>query len=206
MSTFRKAVVAITALAASFATMSSASAVPTYPDATDVQITLDVASCQIGGTFLEIHAKAMSGADSPAGTTTITAVGKTFTENDNDLRVKVKTPIVTQSTKFKVTAKFVPTDHADAAASPQSTTQVIPAFYSTGTSKVLPTSFRTATASETVTLVPRSVGCSAGEEASTGILPDTGGTNLWYLIVGALLLAAGAVLLTAARRRSKNSV
>lgn len=207
MFTFRKALVSVTVLAASLAATSSPAAAVDYPDPVDVQLDLDVAHCQIGGTFLEIHARATSGGDDVDGTMKVTAVGKSFEEPDNDLRVNVKTPVVTSKTKFKVTARFIPTDNADASVAPQSSTQVTTASYST--TKALATAFRSAYASETITLVPRSASCSSDNGDDTdngGLLPDTGGISIWYFILGAFLLVAGAVTLMASRKRTKNSV
>lgn len=213
MFTFRKALVALTALAASVGATTLPAAAAEYPEPDEYQLVLDVAHCKIGGTFLRFHAVATSGGEDIPGTMTVTAVGKTFTENDNDLRDKVKTPVVTQSTDYEVEATFVP-NNADATAASQSSTQVTQASYS---SAALPTAFETKTTSETVTLVPRSVGCSGdgdgdgdgdgnGDSDNGGLLPDTGGISPWFLILGALLLAAGAGVLTAVRRRSKNFV
>lgn len=201
MSTFRKALVAITALAASFATMSSAGAA-TYPEPTDVQITIDLSfDTLIGGSKLTIQAKAQAGEEMPDGTMTVRAFSKTYVDNSRSLRVTVRTPVVTKREVHKITATFVPTDNADAAAAPQSATFVVPAFYSGDATTVAPASYRTATASKNVTLLPR----TADDNGASG-LPGTGGPDLWYLILGALLLAAGATTLEALRRRKKNSV
>lgn len=203
MPIFRKALVAITALAACFVAMPSASAVvPTYPDATDVQITLTLnASTLIGGANLTIKAVAKSGGKNIPGRLTVEAFGKTHTDNDNSLKITVKTPVVTQREVRKVTATFVPTDNADASASTQGNT--VTAYYSTASaSAVVPAAYRTAHASRNVTLLPR----GSGDITPNSLLPNTGGASLWYLIVGALLLASGAALVTAVRRRSKNSV
>lgn len=205
MFTFRKAFVALTALAASFAATTLPAAAAEYPEPDEYQLVLDVAHCKIGGTELRIHARATSGGEDISGTMEITALGETYDDDDNDLTVNVTTPVVTKKTKFTVTATFEPDDNADAAAASQSSNQVTQASYS---SAALPTAFDTKTTSETFTLVPRSVGCSDddGDSDNGGLLPDTGGISPWFLILGALLLATGAGVLTAVRRRTKNFV
>ncbi|MFI5426819.1 LPXTG cell wall anchor domain-containing protein [Aeromicrobium sp. UC242_57] len=66
----------------------------------------------------------------------------------------------------------------------------------------------TASASATVTLLP--VGSDAGDDDSeagagggddNGVLPDTGGSNLWLFAVGGGLVIVGAGAVIAARRR-----
>ncbi|MEO6471006.1 MAG: LPXTG cell wall anchor domain-containing protein [Aeromicrobium sp.] len=204
MFTFRKALVAATLVAASFA--ASPASAESYVPGDEVNIDLDVAHCHVGGSLVPIHAVATSGGQAVDGTMTIDAFGQTFEEDDNDLSVKADSPVVTKKTHFDITATFIPDDLADSAPA-LGAAQVTPALYSPGSAAALPTAFKSATVTVTIIIVPKSSGCDDGDDDGDGTsgLPNTGGTNAWYLIIGALMLAAGAATLEGVRRRKNNS-
>lgn len=220
MFTFRKALVAFTALAASFAVASPATA---YVPGTDVQLTINLGSDRMtGGKVLTASIDATSGGQGVPGTITVSARAGFEADstpsgfdhlplsrhtNSGQIKLKFKTHVVTSIKVFPVTARFVPDDAASAAAGAQSTTTVN-AFYSTKTAaQTLPMAFRSASTTRNETLLPLGSGNDNGTGTGNGNgnLPNTGGINVWYLIIGALLLAAGSGILTVTRRRSKNS-
>ncbi len=74
---------------------------------------------------------------------------------------------------------------------------VTPAFYSTADSaQTLQAAIQSASASATITLLPK-----GGDKNDDGALPDTGGSNLWILVLGGALIVAGGGVTYVARRR-----
>ena len=66
------------------------------------------------------------------------------------------------------------------------------------TAEVSPSAVASGTA--TVTLLPQ--GVDTNDQSSNGVLPDTGGSNLWILVAGAALVLGGGGAVVASRRRS----
>ncbi|KQV75312.1 hypothetical protein ASC61_10035 [Aeromicrobium sp. Root344] len=75
--------------------------------------------------------------------------------------------------------------------------QVSPAFYSANTATTLRAATQEASASATVTLLPK----GGVDDNGDGSLPNTGGSNAWILVLGAALVAAGGSITYVARRR-----
>lgn len=217
MSMFKKALVAFTAVAASFALASPTLAAnpPIEAPPTDVQLTISFDNARlIGGHTVIITVRARSGGKGVAGTMTVTANDGAqatptpagfdrlpFTRHTNaagNVVIRLKTHVVASIMSFPVTARFVPDNVAVSTVGARAGATV-PAFYSIQKSAVVSAAFRRATTVRTLTLLPLGSGGT-----SSGLLPNTGGTQAWYLIVGGLLFVGGASVLTVTRRRSKN--
>lgn len=199
MSNVKKLLVALVALLmSSFALAGPASAAQTaYPEPTDVQVTITLsATSLVGGADLTITVTAMAGSTPVPGTTTVKAFGKTYTGS----KVTVTTPVVTEKTVETVTANFVPDDLAPVAyhgAKQQS--KVVSAVYVSGqNSSVVSAAYRSASASAQVTLLPKGT-------QNSGVLPNTGGVNAWYILAALVLLGFGATAVTVGRKRTKHS-
>lgn len=202
---FRKVFATATVLAAVFA-MSSPAAGADYPEPVDTQVQLDFDSCTFGGAVIDFRARAMAGKEAPAGTMTVVAFGKEYSDSDNDLNGSAKSPKVTKRETFTITATFTPAaDSGAATTTPQSSaSDVTPASFvaTTTTAGVASAEFRKSTTSKTLTLVPRSASCESGSVSPvSALLPFTGGPTLWYLIIGGGLLVAGGGAVMASRRR-----
>jgi LPXTG-motif cell wall-anchored protein len=129
---------------------------------------------------------------------TVVYRGKTKTGSGTSISGSYSTPVVSKKTTSKITAscEHVITDSA-APAAPTSDTAT-PAFFSTGSSKVVPAA-QTAICpvSAVVTLLPK----GGVDNNDDGALPDTGGSNLWILVLGGALIVAGGGVTYVARRR-----
>jgi LPXTG-motif cell wall-anchored protein len=129
-------------------------------------------------------------------TWTVTYRGKTKTGKGTSISGSFSTPEVTKKTTSKIVASCEHVIGASTApASPSN--DVTPAFYSTQSAAVQPAA-QTAVCpvSAVVTLLPQGV---AAED--NGALPDTGGSNLWLLVMGGALVVGGAGVTYASRRR-----
>lgn len=106
-----------------------------------------------------------------------------------------KTKVVSKTFKSPITATCE-YDDGQSASTDDATTA--PAFYSTGSgASTLQAAIQEASASATVTLLPK----DSGDDGDS--LPDTGGSNLsWLLIGGALVVVGGGITYTARRRHT----
>lgn len=129
---------------------------------------------------------------------TVTYRGKTKTGSGTSISGSYSTPVVSKKTTSKIVASC---EHelTDAAASSASASTVTPAFYSAEASAVLPAATAICPVSATVTLLPKGGVADDGED--DGALPDTGGSNLWILVLGGGLILVGGGVTYAARRR-----
>lgn len=215
MVAFRKSFVVVAAIAAGLAIMSPASAAE-YPEPTAVTIDLDLsASTLIVGADLGITANATAGEETPEGTLEVEAFGETYSDDQSTLEVQVtvETPVVTQREVHTIVATFTPDPDS---ASGRAQSRVVTAVYRIGPSNIAAAAFAPASESEDVTLLPRTDdddddddngdGNGNGDSDNGGLLPDTGGTTFWLIVLAATLLAAGASVLEVQRRRRKNAV
>lgn len=187
--------VALASVAAAM-TLLSTGAAQAYPDSPNVTIT--GATLVGGGTF-----SYTAQADVSCTKWTITyakAEGQSATQGGSGKTTSgsYDTPVVSKTTRttIKATCDYddgVPQVLSKGAAS----SDVTPAFYSTSPSTALQAVAQTASASAVVTLLPKG---GAGNE-DDGALPDTGGSNLWILVLGGALVVAGVSVAYAARRR-----
>ncbi len=107
------------------------------------------------------------------------------------------TKVVSKVFKSKIKAVCEYDDGQTASAEVATTA---PAFYSTGSgASTLQTAIQEASASATVTLLPR------GSDGDGGSLPDTGGSNLSLILLGGgLVLVGGGVTYMARRRQASH--
>lgn len=153
-----------------------------YPDCLDVSITLSPSHPRlVGGGDVTITASVTSNVDpQPSGTLVIKVLGKTHTFHSNSATITVKTPTVLKKTSSGISASYT--------------------LDSGGTSATC--YIDPPDAIGTLTLLP----AGAGNDGN-GALPNTGGTNLWYLVAGAALLAFGVGIVgTVNSRRSKKLI
>jgi LPXTG-motif cell wall-anchored protein len=129
---------------------------------------------------------------------TVTYRGKTKTGSGTSISGSYDTPVVSKKTTSKITASC---EHVvDGASAPAtSSSSVTPAFYSGQSSANLAAATAVCPVSANVTLLPKG-GLGDGAE-DDGALPDTGGSNLWILVLGGALVVAGGGVTYAARRR-----
>ncbi len=109
------------------------------------------------------------------------------------------TPVVTKKTVNKITASCTHVISDEAAAPADSGSNVVtPAIYSAQPSAVAQAPVTaTCSVSANVTLLPK----GGADNNDDGALPDTGGSNLWILVLGGALVVAGGGITYAARRR-----
>ncbi|MEV7398565.1 LPXTG cell wall anchor domain-containing protein [Aeromicrobium sp. NPDC092404] len=129
---------------------------------------------------------------------TVTYRGKTKTGSGTSISGSYSTPVVSKKTTTKITAAC---EHeiSDASASSASASTVTPAFYSAERSAVLPAATTVCPVSANVTLLPEGVAPDDAED--DGALPDTGGSNIWLLVLGGALVVVGGSVTYVARRR-----
>lgn len=109
------------------------------------------------------------------------------------------TPVVSKKTTSKIVAECAQ-DDSPVSVTPSRDSAAVPAFYSTQSSRTVAAATpATCTVSVNVTLLPK--GASVGDADDNGVLPNTGGSNLWILVLGGALVAGGAGVTYAARRR-----
>ncbi len=216
MSTFRKMSVALATTAVALVMMPVGASAETdsnhdgEPDCLEVSITVEPSSqTVVGGNPVTIHARAVANdAPDPAGKLTIRLFGKNYVDNDNDNTITANAPKVTKKKTVTVTANFTPSDacdgppdlNTDVSTTVTNSTAVVPAnFVITRDNHVTPASYlKPVQGTATVTLLPLG--------GTDGTLPNTGGTNAWYLILGAALLAVGAGIVGVMSRRAKKFI
>lgn len=128
---------------------------------------------------------------------TVTYAGKTKTGSGTSLSGTFSTKKVSEKTTTKITAKCVHEVNSSLSSSTAST-DVTPAFYSSGSTQTLQSADRTCPVSADVTLLPKG---AAPDDEEDGVLPDTGGANFWLLVIGGVLVLGGAGITYASRRR-----
>lgn len=129
---------------------------------------------------------------------TVTYRGKTKTGSGTSISGSFDTPVVSKKTSSKITAACEHDVNAALAPAASSNT-VTPALYSAQSSAALAAATTVCPVSAKVTLLPKNGVGDGGED--DGALPDTGGSNLWILILGGALVVAGGGITYAARRR-----
>jgi LPXTG-motif cell wall-anchored protein len=187
--------VAAAAIAA-VATLMSSGAAQAYPDIPNVTLTIPD-SVLVGGNTFTYKASAdvdcqwtISYPEAVNGSATQTGNGKTLS-GSYDTKVVSKT----FKSPIKATCKY--DDNVPAVAKVVTSNDVTPAVYSPADSaQTLQAAIQSASASATVTLLPK-----GGDKNDDGALPDTGGSNLWILVLGGALIVAGGGVTYVARRR-----
>lgn len=117
------------------------------------------------------------------------------TGNGTSISGTYRTKVVKKVFRSPITA-VCEYDDQQTAGSAAAAESVAPAFYSTASgSSTLQTATQQAGASATVTLRP------LGSSEDGGALPNTGGSNLWVVLLGAGLLFVGGGVTYLARRR-----
>ncbi len=167
-----KARIALAGVLAALFTVVGGTAAQAYPDPT-IKITVGDARF-VGGLPLEYEAT--SGGVECAWTVTFN--GKTQTGAGTSLEGTFSTPKVDEITKKTITATCAYGGRA-------------------GRCGIL-----VASDSATVTLLPEGDDDGDGTTDANGALPDTGGSNLWILIVGGVLIVVGGGAVVASRRQS----
>ncbi|MGA8986786.1 LPXTG cell wall anchor domain-containing protein [Aeromicrobium sp.] len=194
---FKLRLVAAAAIAAA-ATFMTAGAAQAYPDPS-ITITVSDATL-VGGKVFDFKASASVDClwtanydgTAPGTSPTQTGTGKSISGS-------YKTKVVPKKLDTTLTVECKYDDAvAPAVARVTSSTAVTSAFYSTSPSTSLQAALQTASASATVTLLPTG---GADEGNDDGALPDTGGSNLSWLVIGGVLVVVGGGVAYAARRR-----
>ncbi|KAA1395186.1 LPXTG cell wall anchor domain-containing protein [Aeromicrobium ginsengisoli] len=190
--------VAAAAIAAA-ATLLSSGAAQAYPDIPNVTLTISDATIVGGNTF---NYKASADVECEWTVTYSEAVNGSATQTGNgkSLSGSYDTKVVESTFKSPIKATCKYDDNVPAvSAKIQTSNEVSPAFFSTSdAAKVLPAAIQTADASATITLLPKK---GVDDNNSGSDLPDTGGSNLWILVLGGALVVAGGGVTYAARRR-----
>ncbi len=110
------------------------------------------------------------------------------------------TPVVTKKKVNEITA-ICAHDVADGVSAPaaSASSDASPAFYSAGSSAVVQAApdIRECRVTAKVTLLPK----GGVDDNDDGALPNTGGSNLWLLVLGGALVVGGGGVTYAARRR-----
>jgi LPXTG-motif cell wall-anchored protein len=179
------------AIAGAVTLLSSGAAQALYPDC---GIALSLTSSTVtGGESFSFTADAGDGDCD----WTVTYGGRTKTGSGTTISGTFDTAEVSKQKTSTIKAACTHELSAAPSATESTSTQVTPAFYATGSSATLQAATRTCPVSAIVTLLP----VGAGPADADGVLPDTGGSNLWILVVGGALVAGGAGVTYAARRR-----
>lgn len=184
MNQFRKLLVVIAAMTASLVTLMP-SAASAYPACLTTTISVvPSADSMVGGGDLTIDVVAESDDQLPAGTLTVTAFGKTSTAANGAFSKTVTTPVVSAKKVFAIKAQFTPDSPC------------------TGTSVAAvaedPT-FKASSGTENVTLLPE----ATQDTGLAGVLPNTGGASIWFIVLGVALLGFGAAVVGRSRRTKK---
>ena len=125
----------------------------------------------------------------------VTYRGKTKTGSGTSITGSFSTPDVSKTTSSKIVAECTH-EATESSAKASASSDVTPAFFSTGTASTVQALDVTCPVSATVTLLADGV---ANED--DGVLPNTGGSNLWLLALGGALVVGGGGVTYAARRR-----
>lgn len=132
----------------------------------------------------------------------VTYRGKTKTGSGTSISGSFSTPEVSKKSTSTLSASCTHdiSDDVASSAPASSASTVTPAVYSPQSASTLAQApvIRTCEVKAKVTLLPK--GGVADEGADDG-LPDTGGSNLWILVLGGALVVAGGGITYAARRR-----
>jgi len=174
-----------------------ASGAQAYPDC-GVSLSLS-SSTLVGGKSFSFKADA---GDIDCVPWSVTYRGKTKTGSGHTLSGSYSTPVVTKKTTTKITGKctHVISDASASAPANESSSDVTPAFYAASAGVAAAAETRTCPVSATVTLLPK--GGVANED--DGVLPNTGGSNLWLLVLGGVLVLGGGGVAYASRRRQSH--
>jgi LPXTG-motif cell wall-anchored protein len=178
---------------------SGAAQAAAYPDNPGVTLTIDDSSL-VGGRTFHFSAEA----EVPCEWTITYSAGHapgvdaTQTGSGTSLTGSYKTKVVTATFKSPIKAVCTYDDNQQVVAKVVTSNEVTPAFYAIGDSaSTLQAAIQNASASATITLLPQ--GASGDDEE--GALPETGGSNVWILVLGGALVVAGGSVTYAARRR-----
>lgn len=132
---------------------------------------------------------------------TVTYRGKTKTGSGTSISGSYSTPVVTKKSTSEIKATCEQAAFGASAAPATTSSTVTPAFYSAESSAVLPAATTTSCPVDaTVTLLPK----GGVDDEGDGALPDTGGSNLWLLLLGGALVTGGAGVTYAAQRRKSS--
>jgi LPXTG-motif cell wall-anchored protein len=188
--------VAAAAIAA-VATLMSSGAAQAYPDIPNVTLTIPD-SVLVGGNTFSYKASADVPCQWTISYPEAVNGSATQTGNGTSLSGSYDTKVVSKTFKSPITATCKYNDNVPPiSAKVVTSNDVTPAFYSTADSaQTLQTAIKNASASATVTLLPK-----GGDNNDDGALPDTGGSNLWILVLGGALIVAGGGVTYVARRR-----
>ncbi|MEJ7635976.1 LPXTG cell wall anchor domain-containing protein [Aeromicrobium sp.] len=174
-------------------TLLSSGVAQAYPDC-GISLTLSRSTLVGGGTFQFTADSGEVDCD-----WTVTYDGKTRTGDGQTFSGSFKTDVVDKksTSKIRATCTF---DNATAGAlaSTSTSADVTPAFYSAGAGESVQTATQVCKVSANVTLLPRGTSPAAADD---GLLPNTGGSNLWILMLGGALVLGGAGATYAARHR-----
>lgn len=187
---FKLRLVAAAAIACVFTLLSSGVA-QAYPDC-GISLTLNNSSVVGGKSF-----KFTADAGDVDCDWTVTYRGKTKTGSGTSISGSFSTAEVSKKSTSKIVASCEHDGQA-AALSSDVSSDVTPAFYSADNAAAVQNVATTCSVSAIVTLLPEGGVAGEGDNA----LPDTGGSNLWLLLVGGALVVVGGGVTYAARRRN----
>lgn len=197
---------AAAAIALSVTLLSSGSA-QAYPDSPNVTITISGATI-IGGDTFDYTASADVDCEWTVTYDEAVNGSDTQTGSGDSLSGTFDTKVVTEVFRSDIVAECTYDDNVPAAkAKVVFENDVTPAFHSADDSSVLQAAQQNASASAVVTLLPRGGdvdddNANNGDNGDdNGVLPDTGGASFWILVLGGVLVVAGAGALYASRRR-----
>ena len=185
---FKLRLVAEAAIACAVTLLSSGA--QAYPDC-GITLSLNHSKLVGGGTF----SFTADAGDVFCDPWTVTYRGETKTDSGNSISGSYSTPVVTKKRTDVIRAECTH-EVLDSAPAAASSSDVTPAFYSGTSSAVLPSRIVTCPVEATVTLLPK-----GGVDNGDGDLPNTGGSNLWLLVLGGALVVGGGGVTYAARRR-----
>jgi LPXTG-motif cell wall-anchored protein len=194
--------IAAVVIAGAFTLLSSGAAQAYPPNDVNVIITIPSATL-VGGNTVHFTATTDTPGLNCAWTVKLSngvaaGVNDTVTGNGTSFSGSFKTKSVSATEAHPLTATCA-YDDADVVNAPISHSNAVTSavFTSSNSGSTLLAAPQTVSASATVTLLP-----TGGDNNDNGALPDTGGSNLWILILGGVLVVGGGAAVLTARSRS----
>lgn len=193
---------AAAAVLAGLMVLLSSGAAQAYPDC-GIPLTLTIDKTPLtGGHHFDYVATASDGTNCDW---VVTYRGKTQTGSGDSISGSFDTKHVDESFTSKITAAC--THNIDDASGPISRSNTVTdAVYTTTTATAsaatLQSLTQTCPISADITLLPK--GADTDDPGNNGALPNTGGSNLWILVLGGVLLVGGGGVIFASRRRSSH--
>ena len=182
-------------------TLLSTGAAQAYPP-NDVEVLINIPNATlIGGKTVHFTATTNTPGLNCAWTVKLSngaaaGVNDTLTGHGTSFSGSYKTKVVGAIQKHPLTAICAYDDTNVSSAPISHSNKVTSAVFISGSGSTLLAAPQKASASATVTLLPLNGG------GGSGALPNTGGSNLWILVLGGALLVGGGAVFVVARSRS----